>query len=531
MAGRIRDVRDKWEARFTRLERLAPWAFFALKALVSAYCLYVYIPRYLRLTYIADGPARGIFAYYLAYDKFELFQPHQFPPLHLWLWAALLKVYPDIYWSGTILNVVAGAGAALFLYLLGRQLAGPVAGGIAALLFIFSPVHHNLTLSDGMIESAFFFWIAAAFYAASRAAAGRRGAAAAGLLLAAATLSRYEGGLLLALYSAYRLFRSRPRGVWGWVLWAAPLALAGVFTGHKALLGADAGFWPALAGVRDDTAAVLTNLHWYRRTYYGLERLWLDGRIAAALGVLGAVLVWHRPLRNESRLIIWAGTAALFAGLTVVMVAVGVGFSPERYFATVLMLLFPFAGLAVVELWRLARGWPAKVALAAGLAVAAAYTAYFDGAIKDYGYGHPGPCPTCLTLDAELAVKLRDLWRRDELAPNEIIYMEENTDNFSIYPVQAYSDHPLNFYITPAWHVESELWYLNYILKRNKIRIAIFVNRKTRRQLKSFYGAYKKFAVIYENPNHTIVVRRARWRNGVPDLSSAVAPEGCRVIR
>lgn len=524
ISGR-RSVRRLW------LERFAPWGLFVLKVLVSIYCLYVYIPRYIRLTYIADGPARGIEAFNLAFGDFAIFQPHQFQPLHLWLWAALLKVYPDIYWSGTILNVAAGAGTALFLYLLGRQLAGPVAGSVAALLFIFSPVHHNLTLSEGMAESVFFFWTAAAFYAAARAAAGRRGAAAAGLCLAAATLSRYEGGLLLVLYSGYRLFRSRPRDVLGWVLWAAPLALVGVFAGHKALLGAGAGFWPALSGVKADTAAVLTNLHWYRRTYYGLERLWADGRVAAALGVLGAVLVWRRRLRNEGRLIIWAGTVTLFVGLTVVMVVVGVGFSPERYFSIVLMLLFPFTGLAVVELWRLAKGRPAKVALAVGLAAAAAYTAYFDSAIKDYGYGYPGPCYTSHTLDAELAFKLRDLWQRGKLAPDEIVYMEQNQDNYSNYAIQAYSNYPLNFYICPAWQIERDLWYLPYILKRNKIRIAIFVNYKTRRQIKSFYGAYKKFAVIYENPGHTVVVRRAGWREGVPDFSLATVPEECRVIR
>ncbi|MEE9456317.1 MAG: hypothetical protein V3W11_04100, partial [bacterium] len=210
---------------------------------------------------------------------------------------------------------------------------------------------------------------------------------------------------------------------------------------------------------------------------------------------------------------------------------VGLGLGPERHFAIVLMFLFPFAGLAVVTMWRRARGRMAKIAVSVTLAAAAAYTAYFDSSIKDYGYGHVGPCWTCQTFDAELALKFRDLWRRGELAPDEIVYMEQNQDNYSNYAIQAYSNYPLNFYISPAGQIERDLWYLKYILKRNKIRIAIFVNYKTRRQIKSFYGAYRKFAVIYENPDHTVVVRRARWREGVPDFSLATVPEECRVIR
>ncbi|HUV87144.1 MAG TPA: glycosyltransferase family 39 protein [bacterium] len=509
----------------------APWGFFALKVLVSIYALHAYIPRYIRLTYIADGPARGIEAYNLAFGDFGVFQTYQFLPLQLWLWAGLLKIYPDIYWTGTALNIAAAAGTTALLYLLGRELAGPVAGSFAAVLFIFSPVHHNVTLSEGMADSLFFFWTAAGVYAASRAAAGRRGAAAAGFLFAAAALTRYEGALPLILYAAYRPFRSRPRGVAGWLLWGAPPALAGVLLGHKAFAVGGGGIWPLMPALKADMANVLTNLHWYRRTYYGLERLWLDGRVAAAFGVLGAVLVWRRHIRNESRLLIWGGAVTLFVGLTVLVVAVGCGLCPERYFSIVLLLLFPFAGLAAVEIWRRASGRALKITVSILFAAAAAYTAYFDAAIKDYGYGYPGPCYTCHTLEAELALKLRDLWRRGELGPDDIIYMEENTDNYSNYSVRAYSNHPLNFYVCPAGEIEDDLWYLKYILQRNKIRVAIFVNGKTRRHIKPFYRAYKKFAVIYENPGHTIVVRRAPWSEGVPDFSSAIVPEECRVIR
>jgi len=135
-----------------------------------------------------------------------------------------------------------------------------------------------------------------------------------------------------------------------------------------------------------------------------------------------------------------------------------------------------------------------------------------------------------MTIDAELALKLRDLWRQGELRPDEIIYMEQNQDNFSNYPLQAYSNHPRNFYVNPARETEADLWYLPSLMEENDIRIAIFVNKKTRHQLKPFYGAYKKYAVIYETPAHTIVVRREGWTHGVPDFFSRRVYWHSRVI-
>ncbi len=510
---------------------MIPWALCALKISVATYCLVVYIPRYIRLTYIADGPARGIEAFNLAFGDFGIFQTYQFLPLQLWLWAGLLKIYPDLYWTGTALNIAAAAGTTVVLYFLGRELAGPVAGTVAGLLFIFSPVHHYLTLSEGMAESLLFFWSAAGLYLASRAARKGRGAWAAGLCFAAAALTRYEGAAVLILYSAYRLFRARPKGAGGWLLWAAPLAAVGVLMGQKALVAVHLGVWTDLAGVKTDSEVILPHARWFERAAYGLSRVWLDARVAGLLGVCGAFVVWARGIRSESRLIIWSGLVVFCIGILTVFAIVGLGLGPERHFAIVLMFLFPFAGLAAVTIWRRARGRVAKIAVSVALATAAAYTVYFDAVIKNYGYGYGGPCWTCHTLDAELALKFRELWRRGELGRDEIIYMEQNQDNYSNYAIQAYSNYPLNFYISPAYQVEGDLWYLKYILKRNKIRVAIFVNHETRRKVRSFYGAYKKFAVIYENPGHTVVVRRAGWREGVPDFSLASAPGECRIIR
>jgi hypothetical protein len=514
-----------------RVSLFLPLSLAAVKLFVAVYSLSQYIPRYIRLTYIADGPARGIEAYKLAFGDFGIFQTYQFLPLQLWLWASLLKIYPDIYWTGTALNITAAVGTTVILYFLGRELAGPAAGTVAALLFIFSPVHHFLTLSEGMAESLLFFWSAAGVYLATRAAKDSRAAAAAGLCFAAAALTRYEAAAALILYSAYRLFRARPQRLAGWLLWVAPLAVVGILMGQKALVASHLGVWTDLAGVKADSEVVLPGARWFERVGYGLSRVWSDGRVAGVLGVCGALIVWAKGVRSESRLVIWGGLAVFCAGILATFAIVGLGLGPERHFAIVLMFLFPFAGLAAVNIWNWATGRAAKIAASILFASAAAYTVYFDAAIKDYGYGFGGPCWTCQSVDAELALKLRDLWRRGELKPEEIIYIEENVDNYSTYAILAYSNHPLNFYVCPPYETERDLWYLKYILKRNDIRIAIFLNQKTRRQVKGFNRAYKKFAVIYESPAHTVVVRRAGWGGRPPDFSLTLTAGSSRVIR
>jgi hypothetical protein len=510
------------------LERLAPYGFFAFKLAVSAASVAYYVLRFKRIMYIADGPARGIEAYRLAFAGFDLFPTHQFPPLPLWIWAGLLRIWHDVYFTGTAMNVVAGAGVAAFLYLLGKRLAGPLAGAVAAVIFTFSPVHHNLTVSMGMAEPVFYFWLVLGILFAARGEAGLPGPAAAGFCFAAAALSRYEGTAFLALYSAYRLFRRRPRGAGRWLLFAAPLVIAAVFLAHKGLQPSYKGLWPALAGVRADTAAVLPNPTWYRRLAYGVYRFFFDARATAALAFAGAALVFRRRWRTRERITIWLGWALMFAALTVIAVTVGLGFCPERYFATPLMLIFPFAGLAVVELVKfvkrpfvVAKG----LAVGAALAAAAAITVRWDAVIMTPGYGFPGPCNTRPAFATETALKLRELWRRGELGPQEIVLVETADPGargpwtFEEYPLRAFSDHPLHFLREPRGELSRELSYLVPLMRENYIRVAIILSDENREKVRRYYGDICSAAVVYESQLQTIVVLREGWKK-IPDFSS-----------
>ncbi len=510
------------------LERLAPFGIFAIKLAVSAIYLRYYLPRFIRLMYIADGPARGIEAYRLAYGGFELFPTHQFAPLPLWIWAGLLKIRPDIYFTGTALNVIAAAGVAAFLYLLGKRLAGPLAGVVAALVFTFSPVHHNLSLSMGMAEPVFYLGLVAGVFFAARAEAGLRGSWAAALCFAAAALSRYEGMLFLLLYSGYRVFRHRPRGLGGWLLWAAPLAAAGVFVAHKGLQPSHAGLWPALAGVKADTARVLANPTWYRRLGYGAYRLLYDGRAAAAFGLVGCCLVFFRPWRTRDRITVWLGWALTFGVLTFIAAAVGLGYCPERYFATPLMLIFPLAGLTVVALSRFPKPpfkTPKALAVGALLIAGLVITLRWDSVIKRPGYGYRGPGFTHSAFAAETALKLRELWRSGELEPQEIVLIETGEPGakgvwrFEQYAIRAYSDHPLNFLRERRSPLAGKLPRLLPFMRNNKIRIAIVTSNRNRERIQCYYDEICAAAVVYENPTQTIVVLREGW-DKVPDFAS-----------
>jgi hypothetical protein len=521
---------ETWPRLRIRLGRLAPFGFFALKLGVSVVFLSYYVWRFKRIMYIADGPGRGIEAYRLAFAGFELFPTHQFPPLPLWIWAGLLRVWHDIYFTGTAMNVLAGAGVAAFLYLLGRRVAGPLAGAVAAFLFTFSPVHHNLTLSMGMAEPVFYFWLVAGIFFAARGEAGLRGPAAASFCFAAAALSRYEATAFLVLYSVYRLFRRRPRGAVEWLLFAAPLVIAGVFVAHKGLQPSYQGLWPALAGVRADTAAVLSNPTWYRRLGYGVYRFLFDARVSAIFAFVGAGLVFRRRWRTPDRIMIWLGWALMFAALTVIAVVVGLGFCPERYFATPLMLIFPFAGLAVVELVRLVKPPFAVlkgIGVGAILAVAVVIQARWDAVIMMPGYGFPGPCNTRPAFATETALKLRSLWRKGELEPQEIILIETGEPGahgawtFEEYPLRAFSDHPLHFLRERRGVLNKELWYVVPLMRKNGIRIAIIVSDENRAKVRWYYEDICEAAVVYENPTQTIVVLRERWAE-VPDFSSHI---------
>jgi hypothetical protein len=520
------------------LERLAPFGFFALKLGVSVFFVAYYVWRFRRIMYIADGPGRGIEAYRLAFAGFELFPTHQFPPLPLWIWAGLLRIWNDIYFTGTAMNVLAGAGIAAFLYLLGRRVAGPLAGAVAAVLFTFSPVHHNLTLSMGMAEPVFYFWLVAGIFFAARGEAGLRGPAAASFCFAAAALSRYEATAFLVLYSIYRLVKHRPRSVAQWLLFVAPLVIAGVFVAHKGLQPSYKGLWPALAGVRADTAAVLTNPTWYRRLGYGVYRFLFDARASAVFAFVGAALVFRKRWRTPDRIMIWLGWALMFAALTIIAVAVGLGFCPERYFATPLMLIFPFAGLAVVELVRLVKPPSATlkgIGVGAVLAVAVVIQARWDAVIMTPGYGFPGPCNTRPAFATETALKLRQLWREGALEPQEIILIETGEPGahgpwtFEEYPLRAFSDHPLHFLREPRSELDKELSYLVPLMRENDMRIAVIVSDENREKVRWYYDDICEAAVVYENPTQTIVVLRERWAE-VPDFSSKYCRDEVKVF-
>jgi hypothetical protein len=207
---------------------------------------------------------------------------------------------------------------------------------------------------------------------------------------------------------------------------------------------------------------------------------------------------------------------ALFVGVTLTVTIFGTGLCPERYFGSALMLLFPFAGLAAVALWRSAKTRWAKVGAAALAAAALAHVAYFDWLIWRYGYGLPGPCATCPVDETRLALEFREWWRLGILERDEKIYMESNEDNFSNYTIRAFSDHPLNFDVRWAPQVARELGTLPGFMRGNGYRVAVLCNNATRERVRAYKPFFEMQLDYYETPPATVLVTKYGWDKLAP---------------
>jgi hypothetical protein len=215
----------------------------------------------------------------------------------------------------------------------------------------------------------------------------------------------------------------------------------------------------------------------------------------------------------------------MFAALTVLLVAVGLGHSPERGFATPLMLIFPFAGLTAVVLVRFANSLPKIFVAVAVLGSAGIITLNWDAIIATPGYGVQGPCNTRSTFATETALKLRELWRVGKLGPQEKILIEIGEPGatgawrFEQYPLRAFSDHPLHFTRERRGELTRKLDYLVPFMREKGIRVAIILSDENREKVRWYYFDICDDAVVYENPTQTIVVLREGW-DEVPDFAA-----------
>ena len=142
-------------------------------------------------------------------------------PLHTYMLAAALFVYPDPVVAPAILNVLLSTATAILLYLLVRDAFGRRAGGLVAAAYCFYPVAFRNSLM-AVSEVPFTFFLVLSLWLLQRAerraarvagnASGWATALAAGLTLTLAGMLRYEAWAAIPLL--------------GWQLRRRPVLLA-----------------------------------------------------------------------------------------------------------------------------------------------------------------------------------------------------------------------------------------------------------------------------------------------------------------
>jgi 4-amino-4-deoxy-L-arabinose transferase-like glycosyltransferase len=165
---------------------------------------------------LADGLADGE-GYVRPFDRVLLDQIRptaEYPPLFPWAVSLAARADARSVRSQRLAVGLLGAAAVVVIGLLGRRLAGPAVGLVAAGL---AAVYPMLFLSDGTLtpETLFVLLVAGVLLVAARVADGRRGTAVAmaglGLLVGLAALTRTEGLLLLPLVATPVVLLRRDR--------------------------------------------------------------------------------------------------------------------------------------------------------------------------------------------------------------------------------------------------------------------------------------------------------------------------------
>jgi 4-amino-4-deoxy-L-arabinose transferase-like glycosyltransferase len=300
-------------------------------------------------------------------------------PLLTWLAAAAMKTGLGPLGAQRAVSVVAGAVTLVVVGLIGRELAGPVAGLLSSALYAVLPffvVHDGIGIMEPLLAAA----TTTALYLQIRLARAPRVGAGLGLgvALAAALLTKETALYALVLMPAALLvFR-----------WDGPLRRRRLLAwlGANAIAAATAGIGYSilrLSDLFDDLATARESIHMYRSPGDALARpwhwLWTYGPDFASVFVryttltlflaacLGLVVSWRRARGFSLLLALW------------VLVPFGISsfealIAYPRYVVDAAPPLVPLAAvglLAVVERARAARRLELGLAVAALLVVPA----------------------------------------------------------------------------------------------------------------------------------------------------------------
>ena len=282
----------------------------------------------------------------------------KYPPLHFAVLAAattparLVGGHDARMVAGRVVSLVMGLGAVIALHAATRRLAGPRAALLAAFLFATSVpfVYYAKTAN---LDVPYVFWFSLAFLAWVRfREGGRLGDGAAFALAAAAAVATKDQAFALFVLPGLLLLRWAPAAR---VAAVSALGLLALLLLDNVLFNA-AGF---AAHLRLITGPASRDFRMFPATPAGEVRLFAEtarhlafalgwpGLVAAAAGVAAA-------FRSRPRPHALLATLAFPVSYLLFFLAV-VGYVYDRFLLPVVLVLSPFAGLALDRAWSARR--------------------------------------------------------------------------------------------------------------------------------------------------------------------------------
>ena len=287
------------------------------------------------------------------------------PPLKFWIVAGAMKIglMPHDEFGMRFWDVLFSGLAFLYIFAIGRRLAGPMCGGVAVLvLFIHGPLLYEHGLRENNMEAPLFLSYCGGLYhylawaSSDRTARGRRHAIAVGLYFTLGFMVKFVAALFLPVILAVPsllLPSHRARLARDWRSWlgsmvVALLLIAPWFAYGYYRFGTD--FWHVIFGIHVydrmtvglDPSHVHSGGFYFAELYSSLQRThaWL---ITAA----GALLLLVDTIRRR-----WAAGFVILVWFALPMALLSIPTSKLYYYA---YPFFPPVGLAagylVAQCW------------------------------------------------------------------------------------------------------------------------------------------------------------------------------------
>lgn len=304
------------------------------------------------------------------------------PPLFFYIEAGWLHLFPP---TGNIvqdilavrsLNVIFAGGTAALLFLIGRSLAGTIAGAVAAAAFVLDPFMIKIT-SWNLLEASTVFWVLAGLAVIVLTSdleghLSRRAAILAGIAFGAGLLTKEESAFvsLLPCLAWIAIGCRRPRRLL--LTLSAAVLTYSIYPLVTALNGGLDGYFNAklrgvarLAGIIQESGFHQSGTQSFLGAVIDRARVFGATYLIIGLGVLATAFLWRQGGRENRLIAAWMASAMLLLSYALLL-----GTLEEQMFYLLVVPASLSIGVAVPQLLRGGSGRRRRGALPVALAVA-----------------------------------------------------------------------------------------------------------------------------------------------------------------